>query len=632
VVSVSETRDPPSNVTSIADAFKKAKPVAKKKKADAPAPASSGGGGRGEVVQPPTRLPPSAPVTALGRYGTTYFFLDSHGQYVPVSVEKLGRLFIIGLFGGEEYLVAHWRTYDRNGNPKDEFDHGKLGPVLIASCADKPIFNPVEQVRGAGAWREDDGGLVMHCGDALYTSTGEQPTGLRRGFLYPSSSAMAAPDYDASPAAALHLLARLETWTWARGSTDAKLALGWIGAAMLGGATEWRPMIWVTGGRGTGKSTFQKLIRWVLGPNGLIRSEDATRAFVFQRVEYSSLPVSLDEFESQQDNRKKQEIIDLARASSSGAVIGRGGADGQPRQFTARNCFAFSSFVIPPLEPADRSRRAIFELMKRTASHRTREPGEDELDDEEDDTVLGSQEQWTAVGEQLRGQLLNGWRRYRETIKAYRRALIKGGHSDRAADQFAALGAAYDLLIHRELEDANVQRWAAMLPSASLAETTGTSDDPEACLYHLLTAMVDLFRGGAKESVGHYVLEARREAEHQGGSVKDSSRLLAKIGIKVFRDKRVAAGEPVQWWIAVMNNHRELATKFENSKWVGRPGAPGAWSQMLSRIDGAFKTKLRFARRPDYCVAVPWEAAFPPDDAELDADELQIVDQRDRET
>lgn len=623
---MSETREPPSNVTPISEAFKKAKPVARKKKADAPAPASESGGGRGEIVTPPTRLPPNAPVTALGRCGTTYYFLDSQGQYVSASVDKLGRLFIIGLFGGEEYLIAHWRTYDRHGTPKDEFDHGKLGPVLIASCAEKPIFDPVEQVRGRGAWHEEDGTLVMHCGDWLYTAFGRCPTGLRRGYLYPAAPAMIAPDYNATTEAARIALRTLDTWTWARGSTDAKLALGWIAAAMLGGAPDWRPMVWITGGRGSGKSTFQKLIRWLLGPNGLVRSENATRAFVFQRIGNSSLPVALDEFESEQDNRKRYEIIELARAASSGGVIGRGGADGQPTEFTARNPFAFSSIGIPPLEPADRSRMAILELMTRTSATRAREPGEDDSDDLEDGEVLGAPETWHAIGAQLRGLLLKHWRRYGETFRAYRRALMKGGHSDRAADQFASLGAAYDLVMFEALEDANVQAWARMLPAGTLAETADDQDDPESCLHHLLTATADLYRHGQKEPVGAYVLQARREAEN--GNVREADEMLQKIGIKVFRDNRVAKNEQPLWWIAVMNNHRALAGFFEGSKWGAKPGLPGAWSQMLRRIEGAFKTKLQFAHRPMHCVAVPWDAAFPPDDADLEED--AIVDARDR--
>lgn len=643
---------PKPDVSPIKLAFAAATPLKKKERAPAPpassrggedggAPSTGGGRGRGEVVEPPTRLPPNSPVTALGKQGMTYFYLDSLGQYVALQAKEIGRLPIISLFGGKEYLVANWRAYSAKG-PKDDFDHGLLAPVLIASCTDKGLFNPMERVRGPGAWLEDDGGLIMHCGDILHSSKGGRAgTGLRRGMLYPASPALPEPIMDAKPGIegpAAALLDRLDSWNWARGTIDAKLALGWIGAAKIGGAAEWRPMIWITGGRGSGKSTLQKMIRWIFGRNGLIHSEDASRAGIFQRVGHSALPVSLDEIEAKGNNQRAQEIIELARISSSGGLVLRGGADGNPSEFTARNCFAFSSILIPPLRQADRSRMAILELNRL----RREETELRDLDENEDeDPVLGDRLRWERIGRELSGRLLEQWARYFSTFRAYRRALIRGGHDARAADQFGSLGAAYDLLMHDSFEESAAAAWAAMLPADTLAETSGYLAEEQACLMHLAAAMPPLFRDGAKETVSKWLRTSRKEREDGGraGDNTDANRLLAKLGLKLYRDGRGETGAngaekpgpyADMWWVAVSNTHEELAKIFAGTQWGGLAGAPGTWSQALRRINDSHETRLRIDQQRHYCVSVPWEAFFPPQDAIADRDESHLVDVRDR--
>lgn len=621
------------NVTPIAAAFEKAQ---KRKRRNAPAekppektPATTGGGHYSEVVEPPKRLPPNSPVTALGHCGDICYFLDCAGQFTPKPAEKLGRLPILKLFGGVEYLSLVWPTFDGNGKLKpDAFDHARIAPVLISSCVDRGLFDPMTQVRGLGAWREDDGGLVMHCGESLYTVAGRAGTGLRRDYLYPAAPATPSPLFEAPggiDGPAWKLLDQLHTWNWAREHTDAKLLLGWIGAAMLGGAPDWRPMAWITGERGTGKSTLQKLIRWLFG-KALIHAEDASRAGIFQKAGYSSLPVALDELEAKADNRKAQDIIELARIAASGGVVLRGGADGTPSEFTARNCFLFSSINIPPLRAADRSRMAILELNPLGANVNF---DEDAIESEDDDPILGPRLPWERAARALRGRLLFNWHRYPPTLRAYRKELMKAGHDARAADQFGSLGAAYDLLLHDALDPAAAASWAAMLPAKTLAETSGFVSDDRACLNHLMTCMPAMFREGAKFTLAEWFARAKKERSDAGSARDDSdvNRVLRNMGLALHRDARDAE----QWWIVVSNDHQELAKVFTGTHWGGLAGAPGTWRQALRRIKYARETRLRIGGDRHYCVAVPYEAYFAPKDAALDAEEEAFVDKRDRE-
>ena len=633
--------DTTNNVVAIADAFDKAEKRKKKPRAGA------GGGeppvGDGGFAWPP-RLPPGSSVQALGVNGREYYFLNARGQFQMLQDKDIGRNAILGLFGGDEYLRTQWPKLDRSGKFVVNFDHGLMSPVLISSCHDKGIWSPDDNVRGVGTWAEDDGTLVMHCGDFLFLSNGMKvATGLRGKMLYPAAPPQPHPSVakpgEAGPAQIL--LKKLKTWNWQRGELDAMLHLGWIGAGIYGAAPDWRPIEWITGGSGTGKSTLMKLTRWIFGNRAMIKSEDATPAGIKQRVRDTSLPVSLDELESEGANTRPRDIVKLARIASSGGESLRGQPGGAAQTFVSRNTFQFSSIVIPSLPQQDKNRMAILVLdqVEWEGAKLAREPGEDldEADaEDEDDTVLGSKTEWERIGRQLRGRALAEWRRYKKTFRAFRRALEASGHNARGCDQFGALGAAYDCLMYEDFDIERAAAWAKLLPASSLPETSGYASSHQSCLVHLLGAVIDVWKGGAKESVARLLRQARRERDEGASNEKSSVSVLEQIGIKVFRDGRYGP-EGKLWNVAVSNMHPGLARIFRDTDWSGLPGAPGAWAQMMARLDGAVTKsgedgaplRLRFDGNRNYCVMLPWDTVFPPTAKEDDDEEL--VHMKDRE-
>jgi hypothetical protein len=124
------------------------------------------------------------------------------------------------------------------------------------------IFDPQGKSRGTGAHLTENGELVIHCGDKIYVTgehAGYQDPGLIDGYVYPAGPSRPRPDpLEQSSAAGEILLAHLKAWSWFREVEDPMLALGWIGCALVGGALDWRPHAWITGGSGTGKSTLAK--------------------------------------------------------------------------------------------------------------------------------------------------------------------------------------------------------------------------------------------------------------------------------------------------------------------------------------------------------------------------------------
>lgn len=609
-------------------------------------------GGGGETPPPdpprgaPPRLPHDSPVQAIGRLGRVFYFLDADGQFAALLDKDLGRNAIIALFGGDEYLRKTWPKYDRSGKFIINFDHGALSPVLISSCRDKGLWNPEEGVRGPGAWIEGNDELVMHCGDALYVSSMGQmklATGMRDRLLYPASPATYHPlaGQRALGGPAWTLLEKLKTWNWQRGDTDALLLLGWIAAAMLGAAPDWRPMAWITGGPGTGKSTLMKLIRWLFGERGIIQSADATAAGVKQRVNNSALPVSIDEVENEPGNDRVQQLVKLARIAASGDEALRGSPGGTSVSFTARNSFLFSSIIVPGLRQQDKSRMAILSLDAIEwdgAKQKRGEPGEDPDELETEDDVLGPRAEWMRISQQMRGCLLASWPRYKATWRAYRRALEAAGHSARGADQFGALGAAADCVMYGELDDANVNAWAQRLPAANLAETTGYVSNQEACKKHLLSAMLEYHRGGSRESVSRLLRDSRRNKMNGQANEDAADQVLQQHGIRLFRHTGSEhEGIRAAWVVAVSRTHSAIARIFRDTDWHGVPGAPGPWSQALDRLPGVLpgangqQPRLRIDGDRHYVTLVPWETLFPPiDEKRGDVDEHELVHLRDR--
>jgi hypothetical protein len=638
-----DEKDADGKVVRLADAFKQpVKRLRGRKKPQGQKTGGGDGGGGGFIKPQPDILPPDAPVKALGKLGLTYYFLNRSGEFIEMAAKDLGRLNIIALFGGDKYLIETWPTVGDDGVPKKhKFNHDRLGPVLIESCEALGLFDPTERVRGPGTWADDDGTLIFHCGDVLWVGGQRAGTGLRGRYLYPGAPALPEPLLKGAKPMdqASVTLDTLCTWNFARGETDAMLMLGWVGAAMLGEAPRWRPACWVTGGRGTGKSTLLKLVKWILGPHGLITSADATGAAIAQRVANSSRPVAIDELEASDDNRRARDIIALARIASSGDSKDRGSPGGKAVSFTVRNCFLFSAIIIPPLRPADRSRLAILELgpIEKRRAEQADVSGDEEADD---DPLLGEREKWETIGRQLRGRLVQGWDRYHQTFRAYRRALVKGGHDSRGADQFGALGAAFDLLMFEALDQGNADVWARGLPPGRMAETSGNESDESECLAHLLASTLQTFKGGSQETVSHWLRTARTDLTLN--KIEDSSdalRALARVGIKVYRVEGTGRGNDALWEIAIANTHDGLAAQFRGTQWASTAGSSSAWPQMFRRLPGAQfhnhhtgeQIRLRIDGQRKYVTVLPWHTVFPPvDKTGVDRDEFERVERMDR--
>ena len=509
------------------------------------------------------RLPDDCPVTPVGVQGTVCFYLDAVRQLIGLEHGKHGKLGIVGLFGHTNHrLDGYWPRHDRSGSVAG-FHADQAAAALIHAAMAKGVWKPLERQRGAGAWAGAEGELILHCGDAIWR--GRPPAegvgyeggawtdpGMIGDMVYPAAERLARPavaaaaDGDDGPAQ--ELLDLISTWAWRRPTLDPILALGFIGAAMIGGALKWRPAIWITGGRGTGKSTFHDVLKYIMGPGGLVAVSDASAAGIWQALGQATLPVAFDELEAEEDGRRTQAVVKLMRSSSSGSLILRGGADHNASQFVARSSFLASSILVPPLQAQDRSRIAILELGTLP-------------------TTIGltpDAKQLGALGASLRRRLVDGWPRFTEILEAYRAGLADAGHDGRGADQYGTLLALADIMLHEGDFVADwASPWIEQLGAEDLAADGGDEDNEQMMLNYLFTSPVDPYRGGTRQTIGEWVEKALGLDPDAIGD--ESNRILSTYGIKVHDYK----GEK---YLAIAVQHQGLAGLFERTQWAGRAG------------------------------------------------------------
>lgn len=565
-----------------------------------------GGGGR-------AGLPEGCPVTPLGVSGMLCFYLDELQQLIDLAAKDHSHNNIKKLFGRKSSLLyEYWPRMDKEGAVKG-WRPEEGGESLMKAAAEKGPIDLFDRVREAGAWLGDDGELVLHCGDGVLAGDTWRGCGVLGRHVYPATAPKPRPARSyargGSGGPADDLLAMLKTWNWRRPEVDPLLLLGWIGAAMVGGALAWRPAAWITGDRATGKSTLHELLKLVFDEGGLFSLSDASQAGITQYVRHSSLPVAIDELEPSDDNRRAQAIINLARLAASGGQMARGGADHTAKQFTIRFCLLFSSILIPPLAPQDRSRLAVLELdpLDGGPTGPTKAPTLDR--------------RWLrACGAALRRRLVDQWPRFAATLDAYRHALAEAGHSGRGADQFGTLLACQDVLLHDSAPDSDsLAEWAERLRAAAIAERGDDLADHERCLAHLTTSIVDPYRGGARRTIGQWMADAVDPDEQGVGNNKQpavANAVLETYGVKIVAERGPLPGDAALWWVYVSNSHQGLAQLYRETHWGGSSGKSAPYVQALRRVPDAQASgnphpTARFGQVSTRYTRVPLERVLP---------------------
>ncbi len=292
------------------------------------------------------------PFRTLGfNRGLFYYLPDRSQQLIALSASQhtKNNLFAIA-------SANHWEIeYPQ----KTGFDLDQAVNALLGRSYNKGLFDPHELLRGRGAWL-DNGRTVLHLGSRCYVDGVEvSPRNVKSKYIYENQSELSVKlESPATNKEAYKLVEISEDLSW-ENQLSAALMVGWCVVSPVCGILKWRPHIWVTGPSGSGKSTVLKdIITTVVGSIALEMEGSSTEAGVRQEISQDARPVVFDEAEAEDEAgaKRMKSVLALARVSSSGGKIIKGGQSGGSMSFSIRSCFCFSSINTSMKDYADESR------------------------------------------------------------------------------------------------------------------------------------------------------------------------------------------------------------------------------------------------------------------------------------
>lgn len=428
--------------------------------------------------------------------------------------------------------------------------------AIINAAARLPDFDPKNQHRGRGGWRDSGNNFIWHSGRYLWTSQNgkisrAEPS-MHDGYLYTRQQPTIEPwqeTVDEGESPALRILEDLKTWKWTRPKLDPILVLGWIVTSLMGGSLRARPIIFMTGGAGVGKSTLHELIKHVL--HGAVMSTvDTSAAGIYQQVKQDSLPIMVDELESKENSSRAQSVIELARVAYTGGEIFRGGQDHTGTSFTMRSSFLFSAINPPPMKTQDKTRMAVMNLSRLDQVNGIGRKIHVSQDND---------------GRMILRQIMDGWNLFENELSPfYWQVLQEQGLDSRAIDTFGTLLAAAQLVIgSTAMEDhglpvASPTELGEMINDATALERAERVDNWHACLSHLLQSPIDAWKGGEKLTVGGVAQQYK--AKDLSLEFARDRLASANLGLKIDKETK-------DWYLAVPKDGPMLKKIFTNEIW-----------------------------------------------------------------
>lgn len=435
------------------------------------------------------------------------------------------------------------------------------------------------RIRGRGAW-EDAGRSVLHTGGRLVVNGRDVSINdFETDYIYEIAKNLdqqvggnPLSTRDANEFAKL-----CEKLNWTR-SINAALLAGWCVVAPICGALQWRPHIWITGSKGTGKSwILENIIKPVVGGAALGVTSSTTEAGIRQTLGNDARPVVFDEAEGEdsQAQRRIQAVLELARqaSSESAGAIHKGTTNGKSMSFHIRSCFLFASIGVNIHQDSDASRITILNLQPNYGEGATRQF------ESLQSSVFGllTPEYCSS----LRARSVSLVTAIRKNAVTFARAAAEHLGSQRTGDQIGALLAGYySLFSAREIDLDAAREWITD-QSRSWDEVTaiGESDETDEwrCLYSILghTVRIQGRDFASDMSLGSLVLVAL------GGHSDFITRDRAEDVIKNY-GIRPDTILPDQYFI-VSNSDPRIKKILRDTPWTN------GWGRLLLRIDGAEK-------------------------------------------
>lgn len=410
---------------------------------------------------------------------------------------------------------------------KKKNDGTLSGEVDYAVLADK-LFEEqrkigkidMSKVRGLGV-HLDNGEIAANFGDRIYYKGREIPiydSIQETNFFYHGSTRVELDLNDQmTDQEGLNFISAVKRMKF-KTKYDFIITTGWVAQAQIFGGLSWRPFLWVTGGRGSGKSTMLAYLSdFILFS---LKIQNSTEAGVRQKLGSDAKAVIYDEAESDDEDTKKRmkRIMELARpcSSNNSAASLRGTPGGVAKENIPNATFCMGSIQIPDLKGADRSRYFIVEMDKEVEAPQWAET-EKELND-----LIHS-----GIASRMFARMLVNFPQIKKNINITKDYLAKLKKLDqRMIDQVAPIIVGYVALT--EMADISPQTIDNILSELELENSEYVHDnqiqEPEECLDAILTSLVDRQMSlTVMDFLHHETNEARQRA-------------IENYGLKIYKN------------------------------------------------------------------------------------------------
>lgn len=380
-----------------------------------------------------------------------------------------------------------WEDSFPSGGGKSGINRSAAFQWLYATAITRPMFNGGDRLRGLGAWRDGER-TVFHAGEQLVVDgVNTKLSEFKSPYIYGQASRFGKIATPATDEEGQHLLDIAEMARWAC-KDSARFLAGFLFLAPICGVLPWRPHIWLTGGKGSGKSTLvERFMPSMLG--GVCRVYDggsSTEPGIRQDLGVDARPVLIDEIEADDKNLDRvNKILQLIRSSSSAKLARsvKGTVGGKPLTFVTRSSFCLSSVNVGLVKATDTSRFAVLNL--RPAGAGDGHPG----GFAQVDALLAKIESDDDLPGRLLGRALGMVPVILESVRIFSAAVAQHRKDQRFGDQHGTLLAGSWCLTHSvapTAEQAQAIAESINWEAAVAHQATDSTPDEQRCLQQLL--------------------------------------------------------------------------------------------------------------------------------------------------
>lgn len=480
---------------------------------------------------------------------------------IASAQQLLSMQYLLGLCGSD-FWAAQFPA------KKAAFDSMGAGEALITEAKRQGPFNPMT-VRGRGIWREGEK-IIINLGNPV-------PDDVKHLYLcFEPIHFGSAVQFDAA-----RLLQFLQLFNW-RNPQDAMLLFGWLALAPICGVLNWRPHCFLYGPPRCGKTTIHTLAAQLLRPLVISTDGQSSEAGIRQTLGPDSLPVIIDEFESDQSGSSLKGVLRLARSASSAEnPVLRGSPEGKAMQFSLRTSFFFSAVNPAHMSQADQTRILLLELKMHASDHNIAQK------------IVEEESYFASLGAAWSAHMVALAEHIAPALEMFERVMPS---SDRRHRQNMAtlLAASFVALNGRPPSTEEAKLLAhEYTATVELHAEEAQRDDATECLDFMLSQVVEDY------PLGHWLREELKNAGLPKQKRNSSASRIAGIYQMMMRPENDTLPG-----LYIRNGSPQVEKLFEGTRWDG-----GAWRRALRKVEGVVipRDPVHFPAGKSRCLVLPLE-------------------------